>query len=73
VDTPHAVLVLIPAVSDADRVVPHDAPACAECEPPPRSGSTPPPAGLARPVPVERDSLPDQDAATELESPTVLV
>src|SRR3984885_2770602 len=57
VDTPHAVLVLMPAVSDTDRVVPHDAPAC----------------GRARPVPVERDSLSDEDAAAETESPTVLV
>jgi hypothetical protein len=73
VDKPHAVLVLIPSVSDVDCVVPHDVPACAERDPPPRSGMTPPPAGLVRPVPAELDWLLDQEAAPEADSPTVLV
>jgi len=73
VDTPHAVLVLIPVVSEADSDVPREVPDCAERDPPPRSGSTPPPDGLVRPVPVDRDSLSDVDVADEAESPTVLV
>jgi hypothetical protein len=73
VDTPHAVLVLMPAVSEADADVPHEVPDCEERVPPPRSGSTPPPAGLDLPVPVDRDSLSEVDVADEAESPTVLV
>jgi hypothetical protein len=73
VDMPHAVLVLIPVVSEADSDVPQEAPACDERDPPPWSGSTPPPEGLVRPVPVDDDSLLDVEVAVEAESPTVLV
>jgi hypothetical protein len=73
VETPHAVLVLIPVVSEADSDVPDDVPDCEELDPPPRSGSTPPPDGLVRPTPVDRDSLSEVDVADEEESPTVLV
>src|SRR6478736_4155110 len=65
VDTPHAVLAAIPVVSDADSDVPQEAPACDERDPPPRSGSTPPPDGLVRPVPVDDDSLVDVEVAAE--------
>ena len=41
VDRPHAVLVLIPVVSEADSDVPREVPDCAERDPPPGSGSTP--------------------------------
>ncbi|MGH2929255.1 MAG: hypothetical protein ACRDL8_13715, partial [Solirubrobacteraceae bacterium] len=70
VDTPHAVLVLIPVVSEADSDVPREVPDCAERDPPPPSGSTPAPDGLVLPVPVDRDSLSEVDVADEAESPT---
>ena len=73
VDTPHAVLVLIPVVSDVESEVPQDVPAWEDRDPPPRSGRTPLPDGLVRPVPTDRDSLLDVDVAEEAESPTVLV
>ena len=73
VDTPHAVLTEIPVVSEADSEVPHEVPDWEDRDPPPRSGSTPAPDGLVRPVPADLDSLPEVDAAAETESPTVLV
>jgi hypothetical protein len=73
VDTPQAVLVLMPVVSEADSDVPHELPDCDERDPPPRSGRTPAPEGLVRPVPAERDSLSEVDVEAEAESPTVLV
>src|ERR1700735_548009 len=72
VETPQAVLVLIPVVSEADSDVPYEVPDCEERDPPPRSGSTPPPDGLVRPTPVDRDSLSEVDVAGEEEAPTVL-
>src|ERR1700760_3719977 len=71
VDSPQAVLVLIPVVSETDSVVPDDVPVWAERDPPPPSGRTP--AGLDVPVPSDRESLAATEPATELESPTVLV
>ena len=74
VDTPHAVLVVIPAVSDAESVVPHEVPCCAEADPlPSPSGSTPRLADLDRAVPCDTDSFAAVETATEAESPTVLV
>jgi hypothetical protein len=73
VERPQAVLVLIPAVSEADAEVLRDVPACAERDAPPASGRTPGAAEWLRPVPVDRESLSDAEAAAEAESPTVLV
>ena len=73
VDVPQAVLVLIPAVSETDSLVPRDVPACAERDRPPPNGVTPAPAAWEYPVPSEVDSLSLVDAAAETESPTVLV
>jgi hypothetical protein len=72
VDKPHAVLVAIPVVSEADSEVPHEVPDWEDRDPP-RSGSTPAPDGLVRPVPADHDSLSEVDEAAEAESPTVLV
>src|ERR1700685_3570556 len=72
VDTPHAVLVLIPVVSEVDSLVPHEVPSCVERDALPETGRTPP-AERDRPVPVDRVSLSEVDVAAEEESPTVLV
>src|SRR3984957_19849417 len=72
VDTPHAVLVLIPVVSEVDSLVPQEVPACAERDALPERGRTPPPE-RDWPVPVDRVSLSEVDVASEAESPTVLV
>jgi len=75
VDTPHAVLAAIPAVSETDSFVPEAVLACVDREPPALgdSGSTPAPLWLDRPVPSDRDAFIPADAAAEKVSPTVLV
>ena len=44
VDTPQAVLVLIPSVSETDSLVPCDVPLWPDRDPPPPNGVTPAPA-----------------------------
>src|SRR6266700_7805010 len=74
VDTPHAVLAAMPAVSEADSLVPHVEPACVEVDPPPTPASANPRSvAWDRPLPLELDSLSEVDTAAEAESPTVLV
>ena len=73
VDSPQAVLVLIPAVSETDSLVPREVPACADRDRPPPKGMTPAPGPREYPVPSEVDTLSLVDAAAETESPTVLV
>jgi hypothetical protein len=72
VDTPQAVLVLIPAVSDSDSDVPRDLPVSPERALPP-NGSKLLSADLEWPLPRDLDSLSELEAATEAEPPTVLV
>jgi hypothetical protein len=72
VDTPHAVLVLIPEVSDCDSDVPRDLPVSPERVLPP-NGSKLLSADLEWPLPRDLDSLSELEAATEPEPPTVLV
>lgn len=74
VDTPHAVLVLIPAVSDAEAVVPVEVPRCLETDPlPSPTCSARWPADLDRPPPRDTDSLRATETASEAEPPAVLV
>lgn len=74
VDTPHAVLVLMPAVSEVDSLVPQVVPVWVETEPPaPPGRAKPRSVARDRPPPRELDSLPETDTAAESESPTVLV
>src|ERR1700728_2980529 len=73
VDSPQAVLVLIPEVIETDSLVPREVPACAELDRPPPKGMTPPPGDREYPVPSEVDRLSLVDVAAETESPTVLV
>src|ERR1700681_3180526 len=67
VDTPHAVLVLMPAVSEADSLVPHVVPVCLEIDPPPLP---PLPPARANPRHVARDcpSLLELDSLSEVET-----
>src|SRR5215472_15423075 len=71
VDTPQAVLVLMPVVSDCD--VPCDLPVSPERVLPPANGSKLLSAELEWPLPRDADSLSELEAETEAEPPTVLV
>jgi hypothetical protein len=73
VDSPQAVLVLIPAVSETDSLVPREVPVCPDRDRPPPRGMTPAPGVREYPVPSEVDSLSLVDEAAETESPAVLV
>src|SRR5450756_1344060 len=74
VDRPHAVLVLMPAVSDADSLVPRVVPVCVETDPlAPSASGNPRFAGRDWPPPLELDSLSEVETAAEAESPAVLV
>ena len=68
VDTPQAVLVLIPAVSDGDSDVPRDLPVSPERVRPP-NGSKLLSADREWPLPRDHDSLSELEAATEAEPP----
>jgi hypothetical protein len=73
VDIPHAVLVLIPAVSDSDWLDPCDLLVSADRDEPPPNGRKL--LGVERdcPLPRDSDSLPVAEVASEADSPTVLV
>ena len=73
VDTPQAVLVLMPAVSDCDSDVPRELPVSPERVLPPPNGSKLLSADLEWPLPRDLDSLSELEAATAAEPPTVLV
>lgn len=73
VEVPHAVLVLMPEVSEVDSLVPHVVPVWVETEPPAPGCAKPRSVARDRPPPRELDSLSEVETAAERESPTVLV
>src|ERR1700727_421163 len=73
VDTPQAVLVLIPSVSETDSLVPCEVPVWPDRDRPPPNGVTPAAPACEQPLPSDVDELSLVDDAAVLESPTVLV
>src|SRR5580704_11967694 len=70
---PHAVLVLIPALTDSDSLVPRESLAWVLRDRVPRHGSRPPASVRPRPVLRAVPSVADHDVASELTEPVVLV